>query len=535
MKITFKNGPEFEVHKNETLLSAIRRAGLVSISAPCNGRQHCKKCIVKILEGRVRDINADTGAPDFSPPLTVLACSTVCESDVLLELPSDDFFSEAINISDLSSVSGLSSGQQSITRDIIPRAAIALDIGTTTISACLLDLDSLYSSQNNSNQNELSLVFSAPNNQRIFGADVISRINAARQGKTQELFRIINNQIKEMLLGFIKQFNIQKIETLIIAANTTMLHLFINIDPSPMGEMPFKPVFIEEKKFKGADLSLPVDKVYLVPSISAFIGADIVSGLASINILDKSASGDIILFIDIGTNGEIALLHKGKLFCTAAAAGPALEGAEISCGMGSVKGAINKISLDNGNISFTTIGNTEALGICGSGLIDAMAIMLEENIIDETGAFTDNELNEFVIAPGISILNRDVRQFQLAKSAILSAIKILCKKTGIEATDIKKVYIAGGLGFHLDQKSAVRSGLLPKEFLNCIEVCGNTSLKGAVLALAPAASGDQGEGFRNQCREIVKASELVDLASDPDFMDAFAENIFFPEKSTTQP
>ena len=506
MKILIQNGLEFEAKKNETLLSAMVRAGVL-ISAPCGGRQHCGKCRVKILEGRVRDIYPENPAGENLPQNTVLACRTVCESDLLMALIPDEYYEDAA----CQKVSAKSPGQR-----IISRAATALDIGTTTISAQLLDLDSP-----NAGPDKIVDIYSALNNQRVFGADVISRINAAREGKTSELFKIVNKQINKMLLGFIEKFKLEKIETLTVAANTTMLHLFVNEDPSSMGEIPFKPVFLEEREFGGADLSLPVDRVFLLPSISAFIGADIVSGLAAINILK---AGETVLFIDMGTNGEIALFHKGKLFCASAAAGPALEGAEISCGTGSVRGAISKAGWDNGKLNWLTIGSAEPLGICGSGLIDIMALMLEQGIIDETGAFTDNERREFIIAPGISIINRDVRQFQLSKSAILSAIKILCKNTGIELEEIKKVFVAGGLGFYLDQNSAVKSGLLPAEFLDRIEVCGNTSLKGTVMASAVQG----GEEFKKYCRTIVKASESVDLASDPAFMDAFAENMLFP-------
>jgi uncharacterized 2Fe-2S/4Fe-4S cluster protein (DUF4445 family) len=278
-------------------------------------------------------------------------------------------------------------------------------------------------------------------------------------------------------------------------------------------------VFLEEKIYAGKDLSLSADKVFLLPSISSFIGGDIVSGLGEIDILKLK---ETTFFIDIGTNGEMALFHQGKIYCASAAAGPALEGAEISCGTGSIKGAINKVEWADGKLNYTTIGGAEPVGLCGCGLIDVMALMLDREIIDETGAFSDDDREEFQIAGSIALINRDVRQYQLAKSAILSAIKILCKNAGLEPGEIKKVFVAGGLGFYIDQKTAVRTGLLPDEFLNHITVSGNTSLRGAVKALLDPH-------FLDYCKKIIAISDTVDLASDPAFMDAFAENMLFPD------
>jgi uncharacterized 2Fe-2S/4Fe-4S cluster protein (DUF4445 family) len=296
-----------------------------------------------------------------------------------------------------------------------------------------------------------------------------------------------------------------------------MLHLFVNPDPSGMGEIPFTPVFLAKKELPGQELALSVDKVILFPSISAYIGSDIVSGLASLDILGKEKPS---MLIDIGTNGEIALFDRGRLLCCSTAAGPAFEGAEISCGIGSVRGAINKVGLAGGKLTFNTIGGAPARGICGSGLIDAVAIMLDEGVIDESGAFSGDACRGFTITEGITLVNRDIRQFQLAKSAIISGIKLLCRNAGLGLEEIENVYIAGGLGFFLNKQNAVRIGLLPGEFLEKISVCGNLSLKGAVQGLGDPA-------FLKNCEEIIEKSGLLDLAEDSSFMDVFAENMLF--------
>jgi len=296
------------------------------------------------------------------------------------------------------------------------------------VSAKLIDLDS-----------PLVLdTVSQLNDQRAFGADVISRIDAARNGRTGELFSLINRQTDRILRFFMERHNIPQIEKLIVSGNTVMLHLFLNIDPSGMGELPFTPVFLEEKESNGKELSLLVEKITVLPSVSAFIGGDITAGLAVLDIMNVPSPS---LLIDIGTNGEMALESHGTIYCCSTAAGPAFEGAEISCGVGGIKGAISAVeaATETGaggkpGVSITTIGNASPIGICGSGLIDAVALMLKRGIIDETGFMTGSE-KCFYLAPGISINGRDIRQFQLAKSAIFTGIILLCRSAKLELSE----------------------------------------------------------------------------------------------------
>jgi uncharacterized 2Fe-2S/4Fe-4S cluster protein (DUF4445 family) len=358
----------------------------------------------------------------------------------------------------------------------------------------------------------------------------MSRIGAAREGKTGELFSRINAQVAGLLSLFIKKWNPEKVEQLSVAGNAAMLHLFVNADPSGMGAVPFTPVFLEAKTLPGSALSLPVETVKLLPSISAFVGADITAGIAATGMTEQDKTS---LLVDIGTNGEMALFHRGKLFCCSAAAGPAFEGAGISCGTGSIAGAVNRVRREGGKTIVSLIGGghgdgsagieTVPAGICGSGLVDAVAIMLEEGVVDETGAFTGEDAESFPVAEGIAITRSDVRQFQLAKSAILSGIKILCKTAGLEPSAVERVYIAGGLGFHISMDSAVRTGLLPSCFRDRASVCGNTSLEGASRCLRDPR-------FPPLCAGIAAAGSTVELAADPAFMDEFTENMLFPEE-----
>jgi uncharacterized 2Fe-2S/4Fe-4S cluster protein (DUF4445 family) len=486
-----------EAAEGESLLDVLKRWG-VSMDAPCGGRQRCGKCLVQVRSGTFAGKNSGL-LPDPEKGW-VRACAVYPASDLLLALPGKEAFS--------SGFSPVVEGKK------IARAGLALDIGTTTVCVRLLDLDT----------GEEADTFSVLNDQRIYGADVMSRIGAAREGKTGELFNRINTQTADLLSRLIKKWNPEKVEQLAVAGNTTMLHLFVRADPSAMGAVPFTPVFLEAKTFPGSALSLPVETVKLLPSISAFVGADITAGIGATGITEQDKTS---LLVDIGTNGEMALFHRGKLFCCSTAAGPAFEGAGISCGTGSIAGAVNRVRKEGGKIVVSLIGKggekTVPAGICGSGLVDAVALMLDEGIVDETGAFTGDDTESFPIAEGIAVTRADIRQFQLAKSAILSGIKILCKTAGLEPSAVDRVYIAGGLGFHISMDSAVRTGLLPACFRGRTSVCGNTSLEGASRCL-----GDP--RFFSLCAGITAMSSTVELAADPAFMDEFTENMLFPEE-----
>jgi uncharacterized 2Fe-2S/4Fe-4S cluster protein (DUF4445 family) len=521
--VHIQNSITCEIKHNEAVLSAFLRAGL-ALSAPCGGKGICGKCKVKLIDGDLRIV--ETGAP-INQGDSFCACKGTALSDITVQLPDE----LPVNISDAH------------TSKNIKRAGAAIDIGTTTVCAQFVDLDT---------GNVLETI-SALNAQRGYGADVMSRINAARNGKKHELFAAIHDQTENILLQFIQKWKLPHIQECVISGNTTMLHLFLNIDPSSMGEAPFKPEFLEERHIKGGDISLNAEHITLLPGISAFVGADIVSGLAFLDIMKTRQD---CLFVDIGTNGEIALWKNNEktLYCCSTAAGPCFEGAEISCGMAALNGAINKVRIasnkappDNplheitrhcGQLEFSVIGNIEPRGICGTGLIDTVAAMRKLAVIDETGALKDEYARDgFPLAPQINVTQRDIRQFQLAKSAILSGIGVICKRALLrEPGDLRAVYIAGGLGFFINLKNAAHAGLLPPEFagvnelsgtLNvnkthypAVKICGNTSLQGAAKCLLDPS-------FLPRCREIAACGKIVDLASDSGFAEAFADNMYF--------
>ncbi len=534
LHITVLGGETCLAHPDETVLSALTRAGIV-ISAPCGGRGICGKCRVMLREGRVlckdsRGLGETKSETELKPGDIFAACQGIALSDITIDiLEKENGF-----VSELSFGMDETREDEAVRGKKIKRAGVGLDIGTTTVQAELVNLDTGESLES----------LSVLNAQRSFGADVMSRIGAARNGNVDGLFRAINRQVEDILRYFIKKWNLSGIERCAVSGNTAMLHLFLNVDPSGLGEAPFTPVFLEERYVDGTALGLSAEKITILPGISAFVGGDIVSGLAFLNVIDKNEDA---FFVDIGTNGEMALwkYKEKRLLCCSTAAGPCFEGAEISCGMGALSGAINRIrAAENGSaietehvfrfgpLLFTTISNAPPRGICGAALIDALAVMKKLSALDETGALTDEYVEDgFPIAEGITISQKDVRQFQLAKSAIRSGIDILCKKAGLKSqTDLSSVYVAGGLGFYIDPRSAVEVGLFPPDFGDSgklmeenrqrIIACGNTSLKGAVKSLLDPS-------FITRCRNIVACSETAELSSDIDFSTAFAENMYF--------
>jgi len=527
LRISISGGVFCESLRGETVLAALTRAGIV-ISAPCGGRGICGKCRVIMREGTVKLTEKAETEP--KPGDSFSACRGIALTDITIELPEEEYTSDlSADMEETQRVKPQFGEGRDSARKKVRRAGLGVDIGTTTVQAELIDLDT----------GESLEAVSALNNQRSFGADVMSRINAARNGQSGELFTAINRQTEDILRHCIRKWNLSGIEQCAISGNTTMLHLFAGVDPSGMGVVPFTPVFLEERNFTGQELSLSVERITLLPGISAFVGADIVSGLAFLDILNQKEDS---LLVDIGTNGEMALWKnkEQRLLCCSTAAGPCFEGAEISCGMGALPGAINRIviaangpdavnesSFPFGPLSYTTLGNIPPRGICGAALVDAMAAMKTLSVIDETGALADGYTETgFPLAEGMAISQKDVRQFQLAKSAIRSGITVLCKRAGLIPENLGTVYIAGGFGFFINLESAVTAGLLPPEFTGKPDkkpqtaVCGNTSLKGAVQSL-------RDRSFLPRCREIIAHSVSAELSSEPDFADAFAENMYF--------
>lgn len=513
INIVMKNRElEISCHENESLLMAMIRAG-IPFQAVCGGNGLCGKCRVKLIEGELPLTLSDekyfTGR-ELSNGLR-LACKAypVDRCKILVEVEEEDNFEV------------LSNYLESISEDIqgnVKGYSMAVDIGTTTIAISLIELESF----------KILDTYSGINHQRIYGADVISRIKAAGEGKGKELQ---NSICKDLLDGFkklISKQNMDKalIREVVIAGNTTMGHLLLGFDLSSLGVYPFWPVDISliqksfEEVFHDSFLNCHVT---ILPGISAFVGGDIVAGLYFNNIMK---SDSIYLFLDLGTNGEMAVGNKDRLLVTSTAAGPAFEGGNITWGIGSVQGAISNVIINDGKADYETIGGKAPIGICGTGVIGIMSELLKESIVDNTGLLKEEYQKEgYFLAKSPSELNitftqKDIRELQLAKAAVRTGIEILLLRYGIQYKNVEKVFLAGGFGYKIEQNKAMNIGLLPKEFAGRIEAVGNTSLGGAVKYLMDNKA-------IKTFHEIKAITQEINLPMDEKFNDLYLQYINF--------
>lgn len=458
-KVTIEN--EILYAENGDKLSDVLLRNGKYVDHPCAGKGTCKKCTVLV-----------NGQPQLS-------CQYVIDSDIEVSLPQKY---------EISSETG---AENSGTKT--SEMCFVLDIGTTTLALALVSLD----------EKSIIKTVTRINPQKMYGADVISRIEYCHSNSLLPLQKVLIDEINSMR----SLFEVTDDLCMFVAGNTTMLHIFFGIDPSTIGVAPYTPVFTESQKKSGTELGLRgISTACSLPCISSFVGADIVAGL---NYVEFPAEGKYNLLVDLGTNAEVALFSENGVICTSAAAGPCFEGANISCGMGASEGAIYAYSKSG----YKTIGNAYPKGICGTGLVDVIAELLYTEI-DETG-YMDCE--DFEIADGVSLTQGDVRQYQLAKSAVFSAVETLLKYKKITHDDVEKVYISGGFSAKINISNAVKTGLIPKQFEGKCTAINNSSLLGTVKYACGV----------NRIDLFISDSEYVDLSSSSDFSELFIENMMF--------
>ncbi len=485
---------EAETEPGEILLHALRNNGF-DVYSPCGGNGTCGKCKVLVKgEGIVSSCIFAV----YGPMVVVLPDSR--EAKVLV--------AQHTNTIQLPLMPGPAADLS-----VYPHG-VAIDIGTTSVVFYLVNLIT----------GTIVETRAILNPQAKYGADVISRIQftSTRPDGLEILQKEILGAINNELLHLIQFGGISanEIVRIVVAGNTTMLHLLLGVDPMPLALFPFRAQFLDEQKRRGEELGLncfPGAEIKILPSISAYVGADIVAGLASIA---PSENYRKYLFMDIGTNGELALVTEDTIWCCSTAAGPAFEGARISCGMGAVEGAISAW----GDEGYDVVGNEKAAGLCGSGLIDLVAWLCESGRISNEGILD----RDFIIVPAAEsatgsdiIFNQaDVREVQLAKSAIVSGIKLLLKQSGLAFGEIDTLFLAGGFGNYINTESAMRIGLIPPELKEKIIPLGNTSGTGALEALKSVR-------FDEATRSVLSRAVVVELASDEDFALEFAMNMMF--------
>ncbi len=401
---------------------------------------------------------------------------------------------------------------------------IAVDVGTTTIACYLIDL---------ANGNIIGTE-SALNAQHIAGADVIARIGytMSEGDGSQILSDSVKEQIQDLILNLCGSYQVspEQITSAAIAGNTTMMHLLLGVDARTISRYPFNPVFTNSLICRDLFGELLNCSVYLLPSASGYIGADIVGGVVAIG-MEKSPKTS--LFVDIGTNGEIVLKTDSAVYTCSTAAGPAFEGASLSCGSGGVTGVIDSVTYHDESFRFTTIGDMEPMAICGSGVLDAVALLINEGLIDKKGKFTgtDHQLSDRIIevkgqralafvGEKVYLNQADIREIQLAKSAICTGIESLSSAAGIALEDIEVLYIGGGFGSKIRISSAAVTGLIPAVLSDRVICVGNSSGRGAAGALLD-------KSFRERCEALRTNMQVIDLSGRKSFTKDLMRNMYF--------
>jgi uncharacterized 2Fe-2S/4Fe-4S cluster protein (DUF4445 family) len=562
----------------------------VYISAPCGGRGKCGKCKVKVVSGNlpVTDTDRNHFSPEELQAGFRLSCFAQPEGPITIEVPKSEKEFQAVagfdtadlvadnldretfypkkqisafarqlaadrageltlreleetakladilgsavpNAGDDSPSAVVEENYEAVTvyRDRGMIAAvlksgeipygIGIDIGTTTIALVLIDLES----------GAILQRVSVVNKQREFGADVISRMQRARAGDLPRLAGSVRKQIAEGAETLCREQKVDphSVIRFAVAANTTMLHLLLGLSPSTLGYSPFTPVTLDyvtcnyRELFEG-DFNCPVT---VLPGISTYVGADITAGLLFTGLYDAKQPE---FFMDIGTNGEMALVSPGKILATATAAGPAFEGGNILWGTGSVPGAISQATYADGKFTVKTIGDKDPVGICGSAVIDIVYEGLQNGLILSSGSFNKAKgVTELFLAKSpdgqdIKFIQKDVRELQLAKSAIRSGIEAMLRHANVSYEAIGTLYIAGGFGFNLNFSNGAGIGLIPQELREKVKLIGNSALGGAAKFLLDRSSLEK-------LNRVVAISEEYSLPEDRLFNDLFVENIEF--------
>ncbi len=450
----------------QTLHACLVAAGVL-LDAPCGGRGHCGKCTVT-LEGR-----------------EVPACRTVVDRDMTVTLPPK------------------AAAEGTMARG---GCALAFDIGTTTVVAFLLD-----------SRGRVIQSASVRNPQVGFGADVVSRIQAAQAGHRETMTGLIRRAMTELILQLCD--DPRQIETVSVVGNPAMQQLFLGVSLENLARIPFDPVLCKPEVLDcGPYLPVcPKARLLTVPDISGFVGADTVAAVLSCGMQDGDA---LTLLVDIGTNGEMVLGNRRRMIACSTAAGPALEGANIQFGMRAEPGAIDRVWVELGALRCHTVGEGDAVGICGSGLLDAVAAAMDLGLVNRRGRLQNGD--KIMLTEKVCLTQEDIRQVMAAKGAIRAGIDLMVRQLGLTHSDIDRVVLAGAFGSCLSPGSACRIGLLPPELLGRITAVGNAAGSGAcMLAAAPDLLETAGA--------IARKAEYLNLASLPAFPRAFARAMELPE------
>lgn len=538
-----------QVLPDETLLDVVRRAG-GRIDAFCGGAGVCGKCAV--------DVQRLGGAWQ-----RVLACQTLPEEGMRVRLP-DAGGGLRVDADSAADAAGRGRFERDASQP--GELGVAVDLGTTTIAAYLFDLST----------GSLLGRTGAPNPQAPFGADVISRIHASTQGKLAEMQGAAASCMRQLAQSLCQDAGVDadRVQRWAVAGNTVMEHILCGVSPESIGAFPFEPqtLFGDARAVAGIG-----EDVRMGPCVSGYVGGDITAGIVACGLdafvdldseapegksgaahgkADAASQGKAVtaqeeagaaqrparrtvLFADLGTNGEMALVANGRLYACATATGPAFEGANIEQGMQARDGAIDSCAFSDGRFSVTTVGGAPARGVCGSGLIDALAACLQAGIVDETGRLLrPDELPQdraglvevrdagpaaLLVPDGsVALTQKDVRALQLAKAAVAAGIETLLAAAGVAADEVDEFVIGGAFGAHMRAEAAARIGLFPAQLLPRVRMVGNCAGAGACMALLSQSA-------MRRMQVVAQAARYIELSTDAGFSEAYIDAMEFEE------
>ncbi|MFH0911678.1 MAG: ASKHA domain-containing protein [Planctomycetota bacterium] len=593
------------VPAGKTLLEAARLAG-VPIAATCGGKALCGKCRVRVIGD---EIPGDPGHEHALSPAELesgwrLACRVTVERDLVVEVPEappetailtefgsvpvepDNAFQVRTLELDPPSLTDQASDLDRLTRALgrtrplsaslsflraLPQrlrqerwhveavvrgdelldvgrprgrmaVGLAVDVGTTTLAGVLVDLAT----------GENLATAARTNPQALYGEDVLSRIEHASQGPEAVVIlqRLVAGAINEIAQECAKAVGLpaDRIYEVVAAGNTIMEHLLLGVSPEAVGTSPFVPAWTGAQSLRAVEAGIhlaPEAPLFVMPNVSGYVGGDVVAGLLAHAVREGNKP---LLYIDIGTNGEIALWTGGRLYACSTAAGPAFEGARISCGMRAASGAIAHVGLEDGDLRIETLGREAPRGLCGTGLLDAIRVLCELGVVDATGRLLDAAECPTSLPPAVrrrlvrkgpepalrlsprgpagtvevALTQRDVRELQLAKGAIAAGVHVLLAEAGLSEGDLSKILLAGAFGSFLRPESARRVGLIPRGVpLGRVESVGNGALAGARAALLSRRR-------RGDAEPLARSIRYLELSGRPDFQELFVEALAFP-------
>jgi uncharacterized 2Fe-2S/4Fe-4S cluster protein (DUF4445 family) len=529
-------GLEVQVVPGISLLDAVRSAGL-ALDSECGGRGTCGECRVRFVQGTPRPTVEDAAllSQEELDEGWRLACQTFLAADCRIALPQRVAHARRRKIRILTDAAGLP-----ITgRPTLSGYGIAVDVGTTTVVCYLMDL-----------ARALQIgVASFANPQSAFGPDVISRITYAHRGPAElrELQRRLVSHLEKNFAALCKGAGIapDSVSRVTAVGNMTMMHLLRGVDPWPLGVAPYEPVFLELPPFPARELGFKRfggAEMHILPGVGGHVGSDVVAGVMG---LDLTRRPGISLYMDLGTNGEVVLCSRKALAGASCAAGPAFEGVHIHSGMSAYPGAIERVDEEDGRLQLDTIGDADALGLCGSGLVDAVALLLRRGLLLPSGRLVapqqvpgdvPEDLRRRVAEDAMGrcfllsrdgsrgdvvVTQRDIREVQLAKAPVRATIDLLLAGAHLKPEAIDDVFVAGGFGSAVRSESLLALGVVPEEVRGRIHAVGNTAGFGAKLALVYPERLEEAHRLARQIRH-------VELVRREDFRQAFAAHIPFP-------